>query len=256
MTPYPSKEQLNASTEEYALGPVFVSHPDEPDTGFNPTSAEVRFLTIKGARKLDSEGRPPPSYLDVIDFGAVGGTVRNIKNTTDIESYLKIIQKNIEDLKGSDMSEDTIQAALETEVSGKRFGYENSPFDIHIEEQCYVVLILDHDLNWQFTPNSRGVTTKRFYGSDNFGLTFVIPNGPNSVKFSDPKKVRSVPISECRQLYFSAARRRPDCVPEIPGYNSKQGFNFHIEFFVEELDRRLPTIFDPTVPNSGGASFP
>ncbi len=276
MTPYPIKEQLVASNEEYALSPVFSSHPDEPGTTFNPSETVVRFLTICGRRRKEIAERgesEPLKYLDVIEFGAVGGTLPTVNTKDELHNYIRRIQPAVNNLT-LEMNDSKIHEALETTRAEKKVGADQSPYDIQISRQSFVVIMLDPGLNWRFTPKSRGLTTKKFYGSDNFGLTFVVNVDGDSVTFTDPLKARAVPpdldlapeslgdstkLVKCRQLYFAAARRRPDCLPEVPGYNSRQGFNFHIQFFNDATGadaRRLPTIFDPTVPNSGGASFP
>lgn len=279
MTEYPTKEQLDASNGEYALSPAFCSHPDEPGTAFNPIETVVRFLTISGKRRKRMEDEAAGggelrglTYLDVIEFGAVGGTLPTINTEAEVKEYIRRIQPAVNRLKLS-MDDKKIHKALETTNAINKVFSEKSPYDIEISKQSYIVIILDPGLNWRFTPQSRGLTTKKFFGSDNFGLTFVVPEGGDQVSFTDPLKVRAVPpypVSPddpkgaekplaCRQLFFAAARRRPDCTPDQPGFNSRQGFNFHIQFFNDATGddaRRLPTIFDPTVPNSGGASFP
>ncbi len=121
-------------------------------------------------------------------------------------------------------------------------GPEQTPFDIEVVEQCYVVVELDLAVNWRFREGSMGISTKFDFGDSNFGLTFVDETGGvNQGK---------VPTN-CRLLYFSVAERRPP---------SRQGFNFDMVFQFASTDpqvtRWLPVLFDPDIPSSGGSSFP
>ncbi|MDH4385074.1 MAG: hypothetical protein QE280_06500 [Caulobacter sp.] len=121
-------------------------------------------------------------------------------------------------------------------------GENQTPFDIEVTEQCYVVLELDLAVNWRFREGSMGVSTKLDCGDSNFGLAFVDESG-------EVQQDR-VP-ADCRLLWFSVAERRPP---------SRQGFNLDMVFQFASADpavtRALPTLFDPDIPSSGGSSFP
>lgn len=121
-------------------------------------------------------------------------------------------------------------------------GKTQTPFDIEVTEQCYVVLELDLAVNWRFREGSMGVSTKLDFGDSNFGLGFVDEAGGVAHD--------QVP-TDCRLLWFSVAERRPP---------SRQGFNLDMVFQFASSDPAvtlaLPTLFDPDIPSSGGSSFP
>lgn len=123
---------------------------------------------------------------------------------------------------------------------------EMTPYDINPTERCYLLLELDQSINWQYTPLGRGVTAKAdAFDHENYGLRFVPDRGR-----VQPAGALAPPC--CHVLYFGLLRRK-----KVDGI-IERGFNFEIEFYQtsDGALRRLPTIFDPNVPNTGGSEFP
>lgn len=283
--PYPKPEELSLQSTECRIPPEFVPHPDEPNLTFNPRVAEYRFLTIKPSDKNKEK------KLRNYDFISYEGRDTRINDEKDVQNILDVILRkkgtlraifDVLPIRKSD--EDVIQQfQLGTSLTPSK-----TPYDINVTEQCYVILLLDPRINWRFTTGGRGVTTKAFHGTDNFGVRFATREKPDSdessVAYSNPSNHFGAP-ADCHVLYFAVARRRHDAVPPQEGYSSKQSFNFHMEFVWPEAltvpglpeesqadaiitlgdevkiwkylpERTMPTVFDPDVPNSGGASFP
>jgi hypothetical protein len=108
---------------------------------------------------------------------------------------------------------------------------------------CFLVLELQEGVNWEYAEGSQGLSAKQkgFEHEDN-GLTFVTKDG----LFESPR-CRVPPA--CRILYWSIVKRTAGI---------DRPFNFHIATYQRDASgtRRLPTIFDPNVPNGGGTSIP
>lgn len=121
-------------------------------------------------------------------------------------------------------------------------GSLQTPFDIEVAEQCYVVLELDLAVNWRFREGSMGVSTKLDFGDSNFGLAFIDEAGGVH---------RDKVPADCRLAWLSVAERRPP---------SRQGFNLDMAFQFASanpaITLALPTLFDPDIPSSGGSNFP
>ncbi len=117
-----------------------------------------------------------------------------------------------------------------------------TPFDIKLLKQCFVILELHGDVNWEFTPTSKGLSAKAGEITDeDADLMFVTEHGLVGPGQPTP--------SACKILYWSVIKRLP---------NKQRGFNFHVDFVQVTGGRelRLPTIFDPNVPNTGGPAIP
>lgn len=123
-----------------------------------------------------------------------------------------------------------------------------TPYDIEVKRPTWVILELDPNINWEFAPGKRGVTAKQSgFNNENYGLTFVKSG-------ASPMNAGDLAPEGCTVLYFAVAGRHAPFKGTI-----ERGFNFEIDFFQTDrsgLTRRLPLIFDPNVPNGGGASFP
>lgn len=122
-----------------------------------------------------------------------------------------------------------------------------TPYDIQVKRRTWLILELDPNINWEFTPGRPGVTAKQSgFNNENYGLTFV-KKGANPMNAGDPAP------EDCRVLFFAVAGRHNPYMGKI-----ERGFNFEIDFFQSTStgERRLPLIFDPNVPNGGGAEFP
>lgn len=260
MKPYPNDTDLVLTSREYMLPPTHLPHPWDADLPFEAKHTKIVFLSISPMPDNDSD-----TYED--DNNYVFSAQHGIHQTCNTERELKALLRGELDAKGKDafkFSKKELSSGQSISIGGVPLEPLPTPFDINVTDPCYLLLILDHTTNWRFTPGNRGVTTKRYFGADNFGVTFVthsqiVLDPDDRVRFTDPTKTIGAPEG-CKILYFSVARRRPDCIPPQPGFSSKQGFNFHIEFYWKDskgkVNLRLPTIFDPDVPNSGGSSFP
>lgn len=137
---------------------------------------------------------------------------------------------------------------------------EFTPIDISYSEQCWIVVELDHRINWQFSRGDVACTQKVTNigpeSGDNFYLRHVCL-GPDGEYYCHPTVVRE----ECRVLFFGMAFRKKANKHEIP---NPGGFpmNFRVEFYQDlgkESDRPcriLQIVLDPDVGNDGNEQIP
>ena len=119
-----------------------------------------------------------------------------------------------------------------------------TPFDINPTERCHIILELDASFNWEFTPGGLGVTPKvAGFEREDYGLTYAVRG-----QLTEAAETAVVPAA-CRVLYWGILWRTE--------YVARD-FDFHVDFYQNERGRtlRMPTIFDPGVPNSGGPGIP
>jgi hypothetical protein len=247
MTKYPSSTDLFLRTGEYRIHDAFVA-PQNDVILFKPTKILHRVLTIRPGVNYD----PCATISDFpLSFIPLGQDIDLKASPLDVadQAARDFVQKLLTSRTNVD---EQLKPYLCPSAAGEKSALSilGSPYDIEVESQCYLVLELDRKINWRFTPQAHGVTTKDYYGADNFGLTFIEADGA----FSTPNSDVVVKSDNCQILYFRIARRRPD-EPAVQGNDSRQGFNFHIEFMWQD-GRTMPMIFDPNVPNGGGASLP
>lgn len=131
----------------------------------------------------------------------------------------------------------------------------DTPFDINPSEMCFLVMELDPLMNWEFTPGSLGVTTKHIEPKDEDSYLCYVTKD-KVVKPTDPEYSQGIP-KNCRVIYWSIHKRKYHL-----GKISR-GFNFYVDFLQNSkspdgtiTEHRMPTIFDPNVPNTGGSEFP
>ena len=253
MSDFPTIPSL-INTIEYRLHKEYVRHPSEPSKPqeFEPKRIIHRVLTVRPSapfpgslgqndelkyefdiRRLtqaapDPDTDPPMGEGDEIATGSGALTPAQ-----QVEQFIKYKIG-----KGSDF--DSIPKA-------QPFVVDPTPYDIPVRQQCFVILELDRKLKWQFAKGSSGITTKDFHGTDNFGMTFLKNKlGSSVLQFSDPLTEPLITIDDCKLIYFRVGRRRGD----------NQLLNFHIEFEWGDDRKFIQLIFDPSLPNDGGASFP
>lgn len=117
--------------------------------------------------------------------------------------------------------------------------YEPSTTDNHPR---IIVLQLDKTFEWVFTPGKPGIDAKQDKPHEDSDLHFVDALG-------DAKLATTAGApADCRMLFWSVLERKK------PDYG--RGFNFYIDMIDPESRRRMPLIFDPNVPDSGGSSIP
>lgn len=158
----------------------------------------------------------------------------------DISAYVQNLQAN------------PTPVPVDAPPEGPYSGEADTPWDINPQGQCYLVLELDSQINWEYGRGSRAVASKAFYPEENANLVVVDARG----LLHGPADDLVVPSPGCRVLYFHLVMRQPQ---PPPNGTVERSFNFIVDFLFEDSSGRrvyLPTIFDPTVPNSGGASFP
>lgn len=110
------------------------------------------------------------------------------------------------------------------------------PIDIYVSDECWLVIELDEQEKWQFTPGQPAITTRDDHKDDNWGLTHVMPKGP-SAGGDGPSG------PGCRIIYFGVHAR---CGHE------RQRFICNVDFSqIGFLDEQI----DPDIPNDGG-KFP
>lgn len=103
-----------------------------------------------------------------------------------------------------------------------------------------LVLQLDPNLDWEFTEGHPGVRSMQDVVDEDCGLYFVDRDGQVSGPGGNAP-------SGCCMVYWSVIGRQA---------NRKRGFNFYITLVDPISGERIPTIFDPSVPDGGGASIP
>lgn len=106
-----------------------------------------------------------------------------------------------------------------------------------------MVLQLDRKFEWEFTSDRPGIDAKQAFPGEDSGLHYVDPLG---MAIQAGPKVG--PQAGCRMLYWSVLSRPRD--------HTGRGFNFYIDLIDPESGRRMPTIFDPNVPDNGSGSIP
>lgn len=156
--------------------------------------------------------------------------------------HFKMAKPEVEPAPGTDVR--AYSAHIAKNPSILKLEIADTPFDINPTERCYVLLELDHRFNWEFSPGRLGVTPKEAgFDRENYGLTYA--NAEGLVEAGDA----AVVPDGCRVLYWAILWRTA---------HEPRGFDFHVDFYQEERGRilRMPTIFDPGVPNTGGAGIP
>lgn len=142
--------------------------------------------------------------------------------TTDIEGFVEACRKR-----------ERLPAGGKVHKWRRTSQKSDRPLNIYVHKQCWVVIELDPDIDWQFEPNQRGVTTKVAQGQDNCDLMHVM---------SDGTVVPSVAPADgvCRLVYFVVQGRPKDW--------DYQGFLCH----VARGGKRGEDTIDPDIPNDGG----
>lgn len=157
----------------------------------------------------------------------------------------------------TDGSQDSIEKFvannLDYTFEAKRFS--STPWDIDLprfDKNFYnspriMVLLLDNALPWRFTPGSRGIASKRDNQEENSSLHYV--HSDRVARLATPSGVPD----GCRMLFWSVLSR-----PKADGEDTaeRRGFNFYVDLIDAGNGRTMPTIFDPNVPDNGGASIP
>jgi hypothetical protein len=115
-----------------------------------------------------------------------------------------------------------------------------NPWDLQVDDQCYVVVDLDPKIDWQFTKQMDAVTTKEPFGNRNSNLRHINQSG-----IAISNAMRSV--ENCRIVCFEVVQR---------DFQESEGFNFHVEIFNRAANESIEIIFDPDISNNGGTGIP
>ncbi|HVI34030.1 nucleotide synthetase [Phenylobacterium sp.] len=225
-------------------GNAFKTLPTALPTDFSPKSIVHLILTTK---ERDDDGPEPEEQK----------TLRGDESEQLKPKWLRFYVAEPRRAPPSDPSkihDYALEVAGESLDRGRK--EPQSPYDVFVKEQCWVLLELARDLkNWQFTRGERAITTKEDYLDSNCALTHVSGSGagaPGAVNEDDG----------CRVAYFAVVRRGTvvpgsDPPAEVPFH---QYFNLHVEFIQKHKDedavRRLKVIFDPDVGNTGQFPIP
>lgn len=135
-------------------------------------------------------------------------------------------------------------------------GVGESPLDMGVEEQCWLLVQLDPAINWQFAKGEFPCTLKE---PDLTGRNMLLRH------VYDDKTDYSGPVKEdgCKTMFFAVAQRDKKDTSEP--YGAWRCFvNFNVEFIQTDNDpktneqktTRLKLIIDPDVPNEGPDSIP
>lgn len=129
--------------------------------------------------------------------------------------------------------------------------FRESPLDIKVTQQCWLLIQLDPDKNWQFTPGQVPCTLKEedLYGR-NIQLRHVFSKNGKAIK-------GAVSDGGCQTIFFGVVQRGP-VEGEVKPDPGRCGINLNVEFV--QLDgtvaKKLQLIIDPDVPNDGGTTIP
>jgi hypothetical protein len=152
-------------------------------------------------------------------------------NETRIDCYIAA-------LKGAPSSPSCDQAAAPTPLD------IDPGYGLAWPRYCYLILELNSIGNWEYTEGSPGVTMKKKPGEiEDSQLIFVDTNGM-------PTPLGSKTPPNCKILYWKILKRSDSVARE---------FNFHISILQKDQTgavRKLPLIFDPNVPDTGGTTIP
>jgi hypothetical protein len=140
-----------------------------------------------------------------------------------------------------------------------------SPYDISVGyqgkgEQGWVIIELDPDINWRFSPGDYGISEKEaeLGPGANFYLRHLSKAGGS---WEDSKRVKT---DDCRILFFGVAHRGGRNTPN-PKDKGSCFVNLHVEFYQDEFksgpnegkaSKTLKIIIDPDVKNDGPDEFP
>ena len=239
MSNFPRTTDL-VSSIEFRLHPSFEIHPTEVH---NPKPFDAweyihRVLTVRPKDKYDG----PLGANDALHYDFLVESLTS-EAPTGHTGYGHPFLAHID-------REQQVQDFIDNKIGGgvdfddiRGSGITQTPYDVPVKKQCFIILELDRKLKWRFTKGSPGITMQEFYGTDNFDMVYRKSTAAKS--FSNPETERFIAVDDCKVLYFKVGRRRSDV----------QKLNFHIEF-QWDVGKFVPMIFDPNVPDSGGASFP
>jgi hypothetical protein len=181
------------------------------------------------------------------NYGGLSRKVKHVKLTFSVVNDHLIFAAPDQgaDKDGSEIDELAKTVASMQQIMGTG---RTGPFDIQIEKPRFILVELDKDINWRFTPGGPGVTTKKIYGDDRHIGPWFTPD------FGTPVRQPTAP-ENCRVLHFAFMHQMEPAAPAK--------FNFHISFFQEGKDAQgnpveltLPLIFDPDIGNNGGTVPP
>lgn len=108
------------------------------------------------------------------------------------------------------------------------------PVNIYVGDPCWVVIELNHKVDWRFEPGQPGVTVEDGHGDDNCDLGHVMADGTLAGPVAPASGV-------CQLVYFRVQRR-----DEI----EHQRLYCHIVHENKRLED--PDQVDPDIPNDGG----
>ena len=158
-------------------------------------------------------------------------------NGGDILFYISFTKKY-----GIDRGINDVISELQENSSGASF--TESPLDINISDNCWIIFELDRNINWQFSRDSpHCLTTKLNKYSNYFNLRHVTKE--NIFNGGTP------PGENCNFIYFAVGKKDS----EFKNFND--AFNLHVEFLQKRYDgtpQRLKLLIDPEVRNPGGTS--
>ena len=246
----PTSSELSVTSLEFRI-PADYDDTTQPVVQFNPT-ALVRVLVDakpdgNGGLRFTATAEPPEDIsMHLNRKGYVESEV--------LKRYVKYENPPVTPLflakTLNAAAEDLFEALLhetdpEPDPNAIILGQIENPLNIDLPDpqQGFLMIELNPKLNWCFSRNSYGITTKDFYLDDNFGIRFL---GNDKVFTKEGSKA---PMEHSRLAYFAFARRDAD---------TPQKFNFHVEYIWSENGKgyRIPMIFDPDIPSSGGGSIP
>lgn len=124
-----------------------------------------------------------------------------------------------------------------------------SPFDMKVRFQGWLLVQLDREVNWQFTVGEFPCTLK---DPDIKGRNILLRHlDADGNEYEGP-----VTVDGCRTLFFAVVKR--DDPDDGDGSGARCGVNFNVEFLqtVGGVSSRLKLIIDPDVPNEGPESIP
>lgn len=220
---------------------------------------DVTEIEVKGEREIGNNTeydsfqhakKPIVHYLITVKQGANNGVSRALIYEAQF--------------KGKEYEEDGASLAQVIEFcrvraangSGRNPGAAESPLDMAVSEQCWLVVELDSTVNWHYARDARACTSKHSnsphgLGGHNLWLRHVYADGRALEKTTKD----DLGVEGCRVLFFGVAHRGH------PKRNTSEHhyFNLKIEYFQLSADGRnlvLPVVLDPDVGNDGHDEIP
>lgn len=131
----------------------------------------------------------------------------------------------------------TIEDVIRENPPSSLLSIEDNPLDINAQQECYIIIELTSDFDWQFSRDGDGITLKDNFSNRFVDLTHVFKDG-SVIKGGSQMK------PGCRMVYFAV----------IDPPKGEHPFNMHVDLLYPAMtpEARLPIVIDPDIKHPGG----